>query len=59
MLLPRLGVTVEYVDGRDLDALAKALPGARLLYLESPTSWVFETQELEPRSRRWRGRKAW
>ncbi len=47
VLLPRLGVTVEYVDGRDLDALARALPGARLLYLESPTSWVFETQELE------------
>ena len=23
------------------------LPGARLLYLESPTSWVFETQDLE------------
>lgn len=47
VLLPRLGVTVEYVDGRDLDALARALPGARLLYLESPTSWVFETQELD------------
>ncbi len=47
VLLPRLGVVVEYVDGRDLEAVARVLPGARLLYLESPTSWVFETQDLE------------
>jgi cystathionine beta-lyase len=47
VLLPRLGVTVEYVDGTNLEAVARALPGARLLYLESPTSWVFETQDLQ------------
>jgi cystathionine beta-lyase len=47
VLLPRLGVTVEYVDGADLEAVARALPGARLLYLESPTSWMFETQDLK------------
>ncbi|HEX6016457.1 MAG TPA: PLP-dependent transferase [Geminicoccaceae bacterium] len=45
-LLPRLGVEVEFVDGADTGAVAKALPGARLLYLESPTSLVFETQDL-------------
>lgn len=45
-LLPRLGVTVEYVDGTDAEAIEAALPGAKLLYLESPTSMVFELQEL-------------
>lgn len=47
VLLPRMGVTVDYVDGRDADAVARALVGARVLYLESPTSWVFEVQDLE------------
>jgi cystathionine beta-lyase/cystathionine gamma-synthase len=46
-MLPRFGIAVEFVDGGDADAVAKALPGARLLYLESPTSWVFETQDLK------------
>lgn len=45
-LLPRLGVTVDYVDGRDVTAVAAALPGARLLYLESPTSWQMEALDL-------------
>jgi len=45
-LLPRLGITVDYVDGSDPDAVAAALPGARLLYLESPTSMMFELQDL-------------
>jgi cystathionine beta-lyase/cystathionine gamma-synthase len=45
-LLPRLGVEVTFVDGRDPSAVAAALPGARLLYLESPTSLVFETLGL-------------
>ncbi len=40
--LRRIGVTVDYVDGTDLAAVAKALPGAHLFYLESPTSWLFE-----------------
>ncbi len=42
----RFGITTEYVDGRDEDAVAAALPGARLLYLESPTSLTFETQDI-------------
>ena len=45
-LLPRLGITVEFVDGRDLDAVARAVEGAKLLYLESPTSVVFETHDV-------------
>jgi cystathionine beta-lyase/cystathionine gamma-synthase len=45
-LLPRFGIAAEFVDGGDPDAVARALRGARLLYLESPNSWVFGTQEL-------------
>ena len=45
-LLPRFGVTVEYVDGSDADAIEAALPGAKLLYLESPTSMVFDLQDI-------------
>lgn len=45
-LFPRLGIKVDYVDGSDPDAVAAALPGARLLYLESPTSIMFELQDI-------------
>lgn len=45
--LKRMGVTTDYVDGRDIDAVREKLPGARLLYLESPTSWTFHTLDLE------------
>jgi cystathionine beta-lyase/cystathionine gamma-synthase len=45
-LLPRLGIRVDYVDGSDLDAVRVALPGAKLLYLESPSSTVFELQDI-------------
>ena len=45
-ILPRFGIDVEFVDGRDADAVERVLPGARVLYLESPTSMVFETQDL-------------
>ena len=45
-LLPHLGVRVDYVDGSDPDAVAAALPGARMLYLESPTSMVFDLQDV-------------
>lgn len=40
------GVSVTYVDGTDFDAVAAALPGAKLLYLESPTSWLMETFDV-------------
>jgi cystathionine beta-lyase/cystathionine gamma-synthase len=45
-VLPRFDVRVEFVDGEDAEAVERALPGAKLLYLESPTSMVFETQDL-------------
>lgn len=44
--LPRMGIGVDYVDGTDPEAVAEALPGARLFYLESPTSWVMEALDV-------------
>ncbi len=40
------GVTTVYVDGGDLDAVAKALPGSTILYLESPTSWMMQAHDV-------------
>ena len=45
-VLKKFGVTTEYVDGTDTQAMIDALPGAKLVYLESPTSWSFTTQDL-------------
>ena len=45
-ILKKMKVEVTYVDGRDEEAVARALPGARLLYLESPTSWVMEAHDV-------------
>jgi cystathionine beta-lyase/cystathionine gamma-synthase len=45
-LLKRMRVEVTYVDGRDEQAVASTLPGSKLLYLESPTSWIMETHEV-------------
>lgn len=45
-LLKRMKVEVTYVDGRDEEAVDKALPGAKILYLESPTSWVMEAHDV-------------
>jgi len=47
-MLPKLGVSTELIDGKDTEALLAALPGARILLLESPTSYTFELQDLEP-----------
>ena len=44
--LKRMKIEVTYVDGRDEEAVAKALPGAKLLYLESPTSWIMEAHDV-------------
>jgi len=44
--LKRMNVTVDYVDGRDLDAVRRALPGARLFYMESPTSWLMHVHDV-------------
>ena len=45
-LLPRFDIRVDFVDGRDVGAIEQALPGAKVLYLENPTSMVFETHDL-------------
>lgn len=45
-LLKRMRIEVTYVDGRDEEEVARALPGAKLLYLESPTSWIMETHDI-------------
>jgi cystathionine beta-lyase/cystathionine gamma-synthase len=46
-LLPRFGIRVDYVDGSDAASVITALKGASLLYLENPTSMVFELQDLK------------
>ncbi len=45
-LLKRMKVEVTYVDGTDLDAVDQAMAGAKLLYLESPTSWIMEPHDV-------------
>lgn len=45
-LLRPLGILIDYVDGSDPAAVAEVLPGAKLLYLESPSSMVFELQDV-------------
>ncbi len=45
-LLGKFGVTVDYVDASDPEQVAAVLPGAKLLYLENPTSMVFEVQDI-------------
>ncbi len=45
-LLRAFGVAVTYVDGGDLAAIEAALPGAKLFYLESPTSWTMEAHDV-------------
>jgi cystathionine beta-lyase/cystathionine gamma-synthase len=45
-VLRALGVSVDYVDASDLGAVEALLPGRRLLYLESPTSWMFQVHDL-------------
>lgn len=42
----RFRIRSEFVDGDSLEAVAAALPGATLLYLESPSSWVMGEQDL-------------
>ncbi|MCM2441686.1 aminotransferase class I/II-fold pyridoxal phosphate-dependent enzyme [Agrobacterium vitis] len=45
-VLKRFGVLVDYIDGTDTERLIASLPGAKLAYFESPTSMVFELQDL-------------
>ena len=46
-LCSRLGIVAEFVDGTDTGAIAERLPGAKLLYLESPNTWMMQEQDLE------------
>jgi len=42
----RFGVTTDFVDGRELAKIEKVLPQAKLLFLESPNTWVMQEQDL-------------
>ncbi|MGV1819524.1 PLP-dependent transferase [Agrobacterium sp. CG160-95] len=44
--MKRMNVEVVYVDGRDEAAVERAMPGAKLFYMESPTSWVMEAHDV-------------
>lgn len=44
--IKRMQMDVTYVDGTDHEAVRNALPGARLFYMESPTSWVMEALDV-------------
>jgi len=45
-ILKKLRVEVTYVDGRDEEEVARALPGAKVFYMESPTSWVMDAHDV-------------
>lgn len=45
-ILKRMKIEVTYVDGRDEIAVDEALRGAKLFYMESPTSWVMEAHDV-------------
>ena len=48
-LLPPFGVTYTLADARDTEAfLAQVTPRTKLIFLESPNSWTFEMQDMEP-----------
>jgi cystathionine beta-lyase/cystathionine gamma-synthase len=47
-LLPRFGIGVDFVDGTDTAAFIAALKGAKVAYLESPSSLMFTLQDLKP-----------
>ena len=45
-LMARMGIEAVFVDGADEDAVAAAVEGAKLLYLESPTSMTFDVMDV-------------
>lgn len=49
--LPRFGIETEFVDGSDSEGVIERLDGVKLLYLESPTTLLFELQDLDRLSR--------
>jgi cystathionine beta-lyase/cystathionine gamma-synthase len=46
VVLKRFGIAVDYIDAGDLGAVEQALAGRKLLYLESPTSWMFQVHDV-------------
>jgi cystathionine beta-lyase/cystathionine gamma-synthase len=47
-MLPRFGITTDFVDGTDIVNFEKAiLPSTRLIYLESPNTMTFELQDIK------------
>ncbi|MBB6729472.1 trans-sulfuration enzyme family protein [Cohnella zeiphila] len=53
----RFGVTTTFLDGRSTEEIAAALrPNTKLLYLESPTTMLFQLQDLEACARLARSR---
>ena len=45
--LVKYGVTHDFVDGRDLEAIEKLIrPSTKLLFLESPNTFTYELQDL-------------
>jgi cystathionine beta-lyase/cystathionine gamma-synthase len=44
--LKNLEVSVQYVEGTDLAAVDAAARGAKILYLESPTSWTMKALDV-------------
>lgn len=46
-VLPRFGIEVELVDGRDLDAVATAIDGAALFYTETIANPTMQVVDLE------------
>jgi len=47
-ILQRFGVETTFVETRNTEGILRAIPGARLLYLESPASYTFEVLDLVP-----------
>ena len=48
VILPRFGVSVTYVDGRETANFETAIQSnTTVIYLESPNSWFFELQDLQ------------
>jgi cystathionine beta-lyase/cystathionine gamma-synthase len=46
-IMPRYGVTVELIDGRDHEAIDRALPGAALFYTETIANPTMAVADLE------------
>ena len=47
-ILPRFGVAVTYIDGREIENFERAiLPNTSVIYLETPNSWDYAIQDLQ------------